>query len=163
MSDNSYGYHKLLSTYLHPGNSNGCDLIYEDYCYQTFTVSVGANWNDAQSTCAVWGGDLTSIPTRRVNDFIQTVLPDTTNEYWIGLYEEDVSLKWIDGSELSFTITPTRTGSCVAMNTDGNWFRNDCDILLNNFLCRRNSSYIPGISVMLMSVNDIFLPNLVRF
>ena len=88
MQDNSYGFHKLLlSTYLHPGNSNGFDLIYEDYCYQTFTVTVGVNWNDAQSTCAAWGGDLTSIPTRRVNYFIQTVLPDATNEYWIGLYE----------------------------------------------------------------------------
>ena len=76
-----------------PGNSNGCDLIYEDYCYQTFTSSVGINWNDAQSTCAVWGGDLTTIPTERVNNFIQTVLSDTTNAYWIGLYEENGNLK----------------------------------------------------------------------
>ena len=88
---------------------------------------------------------MTTIPTERVNNFIQTVLPDTNNAYWIGLYEENGNLKWIDGSGSTYRSTISGTASCVAMNTDGNWLRNDCNTLLNRYICRRNSDYVAGI------------------
>ena len=139
-----FTYYNIFKT---PGISNGCDLIYEDYCYQTFTSSVGINWNDAQSTCVVWGGDLTSIPTQRVNNFIQTIRSNTNSDYWIGLYGENENLKWIDGSGSTYRNFVSGTGSCVAMNTAGNWLKNDCNTLLNKYICRRNSDYVAGISI----------------
>ena len=90
---------------------------------------------------------MTTIPTERVNNFTQPVLPDTNNAYWIGLYEENGSLKWIDGSRSTYRNISSSTGSCVAMNTDGSWLRNDCNTLLNNYICRKNSYYVEGISV----------------
>ena len=51
----------MLNIYL----TNGCDLAYNSSCYKVFEVSTPINWLDAQSSCAIWGGDLTSITTER--------------------------------------------------------------------------------------------------
>ena len=46
------------------------DLIYDGSCYKVFEVSIPINWIDAQSSCAIWGGDLTSITTERENKLL---------------------------------------------------------------------------------------------
>ncbi|KAI6661260.1 Macrophage mannose receptor 1-like isoform X3 [Oopsacas minuta] len=133
-----------------PGISNGCDLIYENFCYQIFTASEGISWYDAQSTCSVWGGDLTSVPLKRVNNFLYTIIPDTTSKYWIGLYDDngDESFNWIDGTQVRYTNYVSNAPndfnsmSCITMETDGKWNNYDCGDNINNYICRRNSNFI---------------------
>ena len=132
------------------GDSRGCDLIYNGSCYRAFEVSVGINWLDAQSSCAVWGGDLTSITTERENNLLYTAISDTVSNCWIGLYEKggDGVYQWVDGTALSYTnwtgSTPTAvsTTDCVQMNTigAGNWIAADCEGTSNSFICKKPST-----------------------
>ena len=135
------------------GDSRGCDLIYDGSCYRAFEVSDGINWLDAQSSCAVWGGDLTSITTERENNLLYTAISDTVSNCWIGLYERDGDgvYQWVDGTALSYTNwaanepnAPT-TDDCVEMNSNGNWTNLDCDTDRNWFICETNLTNIsPG-------------------
>ncbi|KAI6654213.1 hypothetical protein LOD99_11461, partial [Oopsacas minuta] len=99
------------------GNSKGCDLIYEGSCYRVFEARDGINWLDAQSSCAVWGGDLTSITTERENNYLYTIIPDTVSNCWIGLNDRDGdgTYSWIDGSVYSHT---NWTGSEQSISDD---------------------------------------------
>ncbi|KAI6647147.1 Receptor-type tyrosine-protein phosphatase C-like [Oopsacas minuta] len=131
------------------GNSQGCDLIYNGSCYRLFEVSTGINWLDAQSSCAIWGGDLTSITTERENNYLYTIIPDTVSNCWIGLNDRDGDgiYSWIDGSVYSHT---NWTGSepsfsnedCVEIIRagEGSWETVSCEITINTFLCKRPSS-----------------------
>ena len=135
------------------GDSRGYDLIYDGSFYRAFEVSDGINWLDAQSSCAVWGGDLTSITTERENNLLYTAISDTVSNCWIGLFERDGDgvYQWVDGTALSYTNwaanepnTPT-TDNCVEMNSNGNWTNLDCDAERNWFICETNLSNIsPG-------------------
>ena len=132
------------------GDSKGCDLIYEGSCYRAFEVSDGINWLDAQSSCAVWGGDLTSITTERENNLLYTAISDTVSNCWIGLYERDGDgmYQWVDGTALSYTNwkgtapTPDSTHDCVQMDTNGagSWIATDCEATSNSFVCKKPSS-----------------------
>ena len=62
-----------------------------------FEVSSPINWLDAQSSCAIWGGDLTSITTERENNYLYTIIPDTVSNCWIGLNDRDVEGQHIHG------------------------------------------------------------------
>ena len=135
------------------GDSKGCDLIYEGSCYRAFEVSGGINWLDAQSSCAVWGGDLTSITTERENNLLYTAISDTVSNCWIGLYErdEDGMYQWVDGTVLNYTNWASNepddqtTDDCVEMNPNGNWTNIDCDTQKNWFICETDLSNIsPG-------------------
>ena len=131
------------------GDSRGCDLIYDGSCYRAFEVSDGINWLDAQSSCAVWGGDLTSITTERENNLLYTAISDTVSNCWIGLYERDGDgvYQWVDGTALSYTnwtgSAPTAgsTTDCVQMNSigAGNWIAADCEGTSNSFICKKPS------------------------
>ena len=128
------------------GDSRGCDLIYEGSCYRAFEVSDGINWLDAQSSCAVWGGDLTSITTERENNLLYTAISDTVSNCWIGLYERDGDgmYQWVDETVLSLTnwtgSAPTdgNANDCVQMNTNGfgSWIAADCEGTTNSFICK---------------------------
>ncbi|KAI6658178.1 Macrophage mannose receptor 1 [Oopsacas minuta] len=132
-----------------PGNSQGCDLIYDEFCYRLFEVSDGINWLDAQSSCAVWGGDLTSITTERENNYLYIIIPDIVSNCWIGLNDRSVegTYTWTDGSVYSHT---NWTGSepsniyehCVDIIRagEGSWGTVDCGTMRNAFLCKRPSS-----------------------
>ena len=86
--------------YFSIGMSYGCVLTYNSSCYKVFEVSTPINWLDAQSSCAIWGGDLTSITTERENNYLYTIIPDTVSNCWIGLNDRDVegTFTWIDGT-----------------------------------------------------------------
>ena len=132
------------------GDSRGCDLIYEGSCYRAFEVSVGISWLDAQSSCVVWGGDLTSITTERENNLLYTAVNDTVSNFWIGLYERDGDgmYQWVDGTVMSLTNwtgtapTPDSTHDCVQMDTNGAgmWIAADCEATSNSFICIKPSS-----------------------
>ena len=134
------------------GDSRGCDLIYEESCYRAFEVSDGINWLDAQSSCAVWGGDLTSITTERENNLLHTAISDTVSNCWIGLYERDGDgmYEWVDGTVLSYTnwtgTAPNdgNTNDCIQMSISGagSWIATDCEGTANSYVCKRNSTSI---------------------
>ena len=114
-----------------------------------FEVSTSINWLDAQSSCAIWGGDLTSITTERKNNYLNTIFTSSVGNCWIGLNDRDVggTYTWIDGTTVSYTnwtSTPSDdiNSNCVLINNAGNgmWESVSCDVTLNAFLCGRDSS-----------------------
>ena len=139
----------LIST----GTSNGCDLIYNGSCYKVFEVSTPINWLDAQSSCAIWGGDLTSITTEKENNYLNTIITSSVGNCWIGLNDRDVegTYTWIDGTTViytNWTSTPSddTNSNCVQINNAGNgmWESGSCNMTLDAFLCKRDlSSDIP--------------------
>ena len=114
-----------------------------------FEVSTPINWLDAQSSCAIWGGDLTSITTERENNYLNTIITNSVGNCWIGLNDRDEegTYTWIDGTTVSYTnwtSTPSddTNSNCVRINNAGNgmWESVSCDMSLNAFLCKRDSS-----------------------
>ena len=125
-------------------------MIYDGSCYKVFEVSTPINWLDAQSSCAIWGGDLTSITTERENNYLYTIIPDTVSNCWIGLNDRDVegTYTWIDGTELGYTnwtSTMSNNGSSVCVqikNTgEGYWHSVNCKDTGNTFVCKRSSNF----------------------
>ena len=113
-----------------------------------FEVSTPINWLDAQSSCVIWGGDLTSITTERENNYLNTITTSSVGNCWIGLDDRDVkrTYTWIDGKVVSYTnwtsTPPDDTNSnCVQINNAGNgmWESVSCDMTLNAFLYKRDS------------------------
>ena len=109
----------------------------------------GINWLDAQSSCAIWGGDLTSITTERENNYLNTLITSSVGNCWIGLNDRDVEgiYTWIDGTAVSYTnwtSTPSddTNSNCVQINNAGNgiWESVSCGATLNAFLCKRDES-----------------------
>ena len=114
-----------------------------------FEVSTPINWLDAQSSCAIWGGDLTSITSERENNYLNTIITSSVGNCWIGLNDRDVegTYTWIDGRTVSYrnwTSTPPTIANsdCVQINNAGNgmWESVSCEVTLNAFLCKRDSS-----------------------
>ena len=124
-----------------------------------FEVNTPINWLDAQSSCAIWGGDLTSITTKRENNYLNTIIPDAVSSYWIGLNdrsEEDV-LTWIDGT--SYTLpgfvtvhSNIEANDCVHANNDSNWYPVSCTSTQSSFICKTTSVILTGIA----NFNEIF-------
>ena len=112
-------------------------------------MSTPINWLDAQSSCTIWGGDLTSITTERENKYLYTIISSSVGYCWIGLNDRDVEGTniWIDGTTVSYTnwtSTPSddTNSNCVQINNTGNgmWESVSCDMTLNTFLCERDST-----------------------
>ena len=131
------------------GFSNCSDLIYESSFYKVFEMITPINWSDAQSSCAIWGGDLTSITTERENNYLNIIIPDTVSNCWIGLNDRDVegTYTWIDGTELGYTnwtsiMSDYSNSVCVQINNtgEGYWNSVNCEVTSNTFVCKRQSS-----------------------
>ena len=117
-----------------------------------FEVSTPINWLDAQSSCALWGGDLTSITTERENNYLNSIITSSVGNCWIGLNDRDVegTYTWVDGTELGYTNwTSTMSNNsnrvCVQINNtgEGHWHFVNCEGTSNTFVCERpsNSSF----------------------
>ena len=145
MQSFNYKYCKLDLTF--PiGKSNGCDLIYDSSCYKVFEASTPINWLDAQSSCAIWGGDLTSISTDRENNYLNTIITSSVGNCWIGLNDRDVegTYTWIDGTTVSYTNWPLNAptindaNTCIVMDIpSGIWIATDCSASINIYFCKR--------------------------
>ena len=112
-------------------------------------MSTPINWLDAQSSCAIWGGDLTSITTETENNYLNTLITSSVSNCWIGLNDRDVEgmYTWTDGTTVSYTnwtSTPSDdiNSDCVQISNAGNgvWESVSCDMTLNAFLCKRDPS-----------------------
>ena len=118
-----------------------------------FEVSTPINWLDAQSSCAIWGGDLTSITTERENNYLNTIITSSVGDCWIGLNDRDLegTYTWTDGTAISYTNfsnTPSNEESndCVEIDTISDiWVTIDCDTIRSNFLCERDSTVTTGL------------------
>ena len=124
-------------------------------------MSPSINWLDAQSSCAIWGGDLTSITTERENNYLNTLITSSVGNCWIGLNDRDVEgmYTWIDGTVVSYTnwtSTPPNVAKndCVQINNAGNgmWESVSCDMTLNAFLCKRDSSSTIGTGMLIIQI-----------
>ena len=145
----AHGNVEFSQFFFSTGTPNGCDLIYDSSCYKLFEVSPSINWLDAQSSCAIWGGDLTSITTERENNYLNTLITNSLGNCWIGLSDGDVegTYIWTDGITFSYTnwtSTPSddTNSNCVQINNAGNgiWESVSCDMTLNAFLCKKDPS-----------------------
>ena len=108
-----------------------------------FEVSTPINWLDAQSSCAIWGGDLTSITTERENNYLNTIIPDTVSDYWIGLNDRDAegTYTWIDDTvfthtNFSNTISNNEPNNCVRATNNSYWESVNCTSTLSSFICK---------------------------
>ena len=135
--------------------SGDCDLKYNESCYKVFEVITPINWLDAQSSCAIWGGNLTSIITQRENNYSYTIIPDTVSNYWIGLNNrgEEGTNTWIDGTtpiDIDWQSIPSNTtkGNCAQVNNTGNrmWEFVNCTSTLSSFICEASSAIVTGIT-----------------
>ena len=116
-----------------------------------FEVSTPIKWLDAQSSCAIWGGDLTSVTTERENNYLNTIIPNTVSSYWIGLNDrsEEDTLTWIDGTSYTqpdFVTVQSNieANDCVHAINDNNWYPVICTSIQNSFICKATSEITAG-------------------
>ena len=119
-------------------------------------MSDGINWLDAQSSCAVWGGDLTSIDFVRDMALLIQYIPDSVGECWIGLHNRDGdgTFQWTDGTPVTYYRWVTgepgiaNTNECVELISanNRNWESISCETTKISFLCEIDISKIttPG-------------------
>ena len=67
-------------------------------CYQY--VSSSELWEDAQDYCQNLGGELASVTSSDINDFLTTLTEDPA---WVGGYKNDGNWNWSDGSTFNYT------------------------------------------------------------
>ncbi|KAL0480748.1 hypothetical protein AKO1_006933 [Acrasis kona] len=84
---------------------NGCPegwSQYDDYCYNLYTTSV--TYMEARQFCRDQGGFLASIVTWKINSWINSFVPDTCAEFWIGgaRVTNDDAFKWDDGRSFAY-------------------------------------------------------------
>ena len=113
-------------------------------------MSPPINWLDAQSSCAIWGGDLTSITTERENNYLNT-LTSSVGNCWIGLNDRDAEgmYTWIDGTaytQPSFITSLSNNGEndCVQIVNDTGWESVSCISTLPSFICKASSVIYTG-------------------
>ena len=74
-------------------------------CYQYF--SSYESWTDASSYCQNLGGELASVTSSDINDFLTTLTEDPA---WVGGYkDDDGNWNWADGSTFDYTNLASNT------------------------------------------------------
>ncbi|KAK5860194.1 hypothetical protein PBY51_021689 [Eleginops maclovinus] len=138
----------------------GCPLKWTKFdskCYNIISSRV-ATWEEARRQCITMGGNLVSIPTRRVQAFLTTKMAEiSTTNLWIGLNSiTQSSFYWTDGkarrySNWGYSKHRRRPGTfykgwneedCVLMSSSpvygtGRWLIKPCNDT-NGFVCLRN-------------------------
>ena len=131
-----------------------------DSCYEVFEVSTPINWLDAQSSCAIWGGNLTNITTEGENTYLNTLITSSVGNCWIGLNDRDEEgmYAWIDGAAVNYTnwaSTPSddTNSNCVQINAgNGIWESVSCEMTLNAFLCKKDPSIYIAIGMFIRKI-----------
>ncbi|XP_040911919.1 macrophage mannose receptor 1-like [Toxotes jaculatrix] len=138
----------------------GCPVTWTNFdskCYKINTAQK-ATWEEARRQCISIGGNLVSVPTRRVQAFLTTKMVDVaTTDLWIGLngINKD-GFYWTDGKPRRYTnwgFSKLRRSpgtfyqrwneeDCVVMNSNpslgtGKWLVKSCNDT-NGFICLRN-------------------------
>ncbi|XP_068593729.1 macrophage mannose receptor 1b [Cebidichthys violaceus] len=140
--------------------TGGCPLRWTKFDTKCYSIinSQPTIWEEAMKKCISMGGNLASIPTRRVQAFLTTKMAETANtDMWIGLsaFKQD-GFYWTDGKARKYTnwgYSPNRRrqGSfyqrwdedeCVVLNSSpsfgtGKWLIKTCNDT-NGFVCHRD-------------------------
>nr|XP_046265197.1 macrophage mannose receptor 1-like [Scatophagus argus] len=138
----------------------GCPLKWTKFdskCYSIIT-NRAATWEEARRQCITMGGNLVSIPTRRVQAFMITKMAEVAaTDLWIGLNSlKQDGFYWTDGKARKYTNwgyskTRRRPGTfyqrwneedCVVMSSSsilgiGKWLIRSCNDTYG-FVCLRN-------------------------
>jgi len=131
---------------------NGCALSgwtkYNNLCYKVYTTS--SSYTDAKSVCKAQGGYLASITTWTLNSWINSFVPSSVAEFWIGgsRTSNTVAFKWDDGRSWNYANfdnkQPSSSGNYVSFihgtqfGAVGKW-RTITNAYLKPFLCQRSS------------------------
>uniref|UniRef100_A0A665X444 Macrophage mannose receptor 1-like n=1 Tax=Echeneis naucrates TaxID=173247 RepID=A0A665X444_ECHNA len=138
-----------------PSPKGGCPLKWTKFdskCYNIISDQ-RMTWEDARRRCITVGGNLASIPTRRVQAFLTTKMAEVgSTDLWIGLngIKQD-GFYWTDGKPRRYTnwgysvtlrFHNEKIYNCVLMNSNpvlaiGKWFIKSCNDT-NGFVCSRN-------------------------
>ncbi|XP_053185960.1 macrophage mannose receptor 1-like [Scomber japonicus] len=136
----------------------GCSFSWKKFdskCYNIITDRMNT-WEEARKYCANIGGNLASIPTRRVQAFLITKMAEVGGkDLWIGLSSlNNDGFFWTDGRPRRYTnwgYAKRRPGTfyqrwneedCVAMTSNSNfgigkWIVKSCNTT-NGFVCLKN-------------------------
>ncbi|KAG7523935.1 hypothetical protein JOB18_004764 [Solea senegalensis] len=138
----------------------GCPNKWNKFDSKCYSVNSGRKitWEEARKQCINIGGNLVSIPTRRVQAYLITKMVEAAStDLWIGLNSvKQVGFYWVDGKSRRYTNwgnskNRRHQGSfyqrwneedCVVMNSHpaigvGKWMTKSCNDT-NGFVCTRN-------------------------
>ena len=136
----------LLTVLIYIANSTSCDFTSDGFCYRSYQRDAGINWDDAQSSCEEWRGNLASVTFESENLLLFQRTPIIAFNCWAGKYTTvNGTTTWNDGNTFSYTrwapSESTSPNSCIQWNYNGGsyWFNTDCNtsILLNCYICKR--------------------------
>ena len=105
------------------------------------------SWQAARVKCQALGGDLASITSIEIQNFITETFQDLGYKKWIGgRLAGPGNYQWLNGDTLGFKhfsygLNPTR--ECLAMkeDDDGKWEDQDCtEYNIDRFICEKLSS-----------------------
>ncbi|XP_049454403.1 macrophage mannose receptor 1b [Epinephelus fuscoguttatus] len=143
-----------------PPPKGGCPLKWSKFDSKCYSIVINrrVTWEDARRQCITMGGNLVSIPSRRVQAFLITVMAEvSTTDLWIGLngLKQD-GFYWTDGKARRYTNWGyskyrRRPGTfyqrwneehCVVMTSNptlgtGKWIVKSCNDT-NGFVCLRD-------------------------
>ncbi|KAK2897141.1 galactose-specific lectin nattectin-like isoform X2 [Channa argus] len=121
--------------------------MFNDHCYQFYNSE--KDWADAESFCTSLGGNLASLLTADIQNFLKEMIFRATNAYknaWVGGSDAVKEGKWLwsDGSQFDFNRwgkgEPNNLGDedCMEINFGGQDYVNDakCD-LKRAFVCAK--------------------------
>nr|XP_061795005.1 macrophage mannose receptor 1-like [Nerophis lumbriciformis] len=137
----------------------GCPLKWTKFdsrCYSINSIRK-TSWEEARKQCYSMGGNLASIPTRRVQAYLVTKMAEAGADLWIGLNSlKQDAFYWSDGKPRQYTnwgysIQHRRPGtfyqrwdeeSCVVITNNptsgiGKWLIKSCNNS-NGFICTRS-------------------------
>ncbi|KAI6660982.1 Phosphatidylinositol phosphatase PTPRQ-like [Oopsacas minuta] len=121
-----------------------CDLILNGYCYEHFTQK--SNWTDANSSCVDWGGELVSLYTQTLTDFLPYLI--SINTVWTSannLQTNNFTLVWSNGSEVDLLPADTNITefACGYVSVSGGFNISICNTT-RSYICTKEVILIPS-------------------
>ncbi|XP_061833298.1 snaclec alboaggregin-A subunit beta'-like [Nerophis lumbriciformis] len=105
----------------------------DDHCY--VVKDDPRTFADAEEVCQLLHGNLASVTSAVKNAVVyQLVLEENLSSAWIGYHDalQNSDFLWTDGSDPDAFVnfaggSPTDSGDCVIITTDGEWSDVDCE------------------------------------
>ncbi|XP_065682610.1 uncharacterized protein LOC100204447 isoform X2 [Hydra vulgaris] len=116
---------------------------YGRYCYLIQGTIIKVTWLESFSICQSKGGNLLSIEDEDEDLFIQNLIQDTNECYWIGLNKRwnYKNFVWSDNTFSQFfnwvpnqTSDNSKNAYCVQINSTG-WVKKECNYL-DGYICK---------------------------
>lgn len=76
-------------------------IPFNGHLYKIYEQSM--TWIDAKAQCENMGGHLVTITSQEEQDFLNSLVQDKANLFWIGLHLNQETWEWITGESLSYT------------------------------------------------------------